>query len=39
MRNRLIHAYFSIDADILWRTVTEEISALLPELRAALQRG
>lgn len=34
MRNRLIHAYFDIDRDILWKTVDEEIPALLPLLRA-----
>ena len=28
MRNRLIHAYFEIDPDILWRTAEEEIPAL-----------
>lgn len=33
MRNRLIHAYFDIDADILWRTAVEEIPALLPLIR------
>ncbi len=32
MRNRLIHAYFDIDADILWRTVTEEVPGLMPAL-------
>jgi len=32
MRNRVIHAYFDIDADILWRTVTEEIPKLKPIL-------
>ena len=36
MRNRLIHAYFDIDRDIVWQTVTEEIPALLPSLRALL---
>jgi uncharacterized protein with HEPN domain len=36
MRNRLIHAYFDIDHDIVWKTVTEEIPALLPSLRALL---
>lgn len=35
MRNRLIHAYFDIDRDILWNTVAQEIPALLPVLRAA----
>jgi uncharacterized protein with HEPN domain len=34
MRNRLIHAYFDVDRDILWRTVREEIPQLLAELRA-----
>jgi Protein of unknown function DUF86 len=29
MRNRLIHAYFVIERDIVWKTVTEEIPALL----------
>jgi uncharacterized protein with HEPN domain len=28
MRNRLIHAYFDVDHDILWKTVTEEIPQL-----------
>jgi uncharacterized protein with HEPN domain len=36
MRNRLIHAYFDVDRDILWRTATEELPALLPTLRALL---
>jgi uncharacterized protein with HEPN domain len=34
MRNRLIHAYFSINTTIMWQTVTQEIPALLPQLRA-----
>ena len=33
MRNRLIHAYFDIDRDILWKTVTAELPALLDQLR------
>jgi uncharacterized protein with HEPN domain len=36
MRNRLIHAYFDIDRDILWRTVTEEIPPLITLLAALL---
>jgi uncharacterized protein with HEPN domain len=31
-RNRLVHAYFAIDRDILWSTVTKA----LPELRQTL---
>ena len=34
MRNRLIHAYFEINSQIVWETVTEEIPAVLPQLRA-----
>ena len=33
MRNRLIHAYFEINTEIVWQTVTQEIPALLPQLR------
>ncbi|MDR3514313.1 MAG: DUF86 domain-containing protein [Azospirillaceae bacterium] len=36
MRNRLIHAYFDIDPDILWISVTEEIPDLLSLLRPLL---
>jgi uncharacterized protein with HEPN domain len=36
MRNRLVHAYFDIDRDILWKTVTEEIPDLIPLLAAGL---
>jgi uncharacterized protein with HEPN domain len=36
MRNRLIHAYFDIDLDILWRTAVEEVPSLLPLLRAMM---
>jgi uncharacterized protein with HEPN domain len=34
MHNRLIHAYFEINTAIVWQTVTQEIPALLPQLRA-----
>ncbi|EXI71442.1 MAG TPA: DUF86 domain-containing protein [Candidatus Accumulibacter sp.] len=33
MRNRLVHAYFDIDASIVWVAVTEEIPALLRQLK------
>ena len=33
MRNRLIHAYFDIDRDILWKTVTDELPSLLSQLK------
>jgi uncharacterized protein with HEPN domain len=39
MRNRLIHGYFDIDADIVWKTVAIELPALLPQLRNLLARS
>ena len=33
MRNRLIHAYFDIDLEVLWKTAMEEIPPLLSSLR------
>lgn len=32
MRNRLIHAYFDINRDILWTTVSEDLPPLIAEL-------
>ena len=39
MRNRLVHAYFDVDSDILWTTVTERLPSLLRELNLILSRG
>jgi len=39
MRNRLIHAYFDIDRDVLWRTVSEELPPLIAELEKLLPGG
>lgn len=36
MRNRLVHAYADIDREIVWKTVTVEIPAVLPLLTALL---
>jgi uncharacterized protein with HEPN domain len=38
MRNRLIHGYFDIDSDIVWKTVTDEIPALLRLLKPLVER-
>jgi uncharacterized protein with HEPN domain len=32
MRNRLIHAYFDIDYDIVWQAITNELPKVIPEL-------
>jgi uncharacterized protein with HEPN domain len=37
MRNRLIHGYFDVDSDVVWKTVTEEIPAVLRSLRALIK--
>jgi uncharacterized protein with HEPN domain len=37
MRNRLVHGYFDIDTRIVWKTVTGEVPALLPLLRALVK--
>jgi uncharacterized protein with HEPN domain len=35
MRNRLVHAYFDVDVDILWTTVTQALPALLAQLQSS----
>jgi len=37
MRNRLVHAYFDVDTEIVWKTVTVELPALAAQLRPLLQ--
>ena len=36
MRNRLIHAYFDVNLDILWNTVTEDLPPLVSALESLL---
>jgi uncharacterized protein with HEPN domain len=36
MRNRLVHAYFDINLDILWRTLQDDLPPLIETLRNAL---
>ena len=36
-RNRLIHAYFDIDLEIVWITATQSLPELVPMLRAILE--
>lgn len=38
MRNRLIHGYFDVDAEIVWKTAAVELPALLPRLHALLAK-
>jgi uncharacterized protein with HEPN domain len=38
-RNRLIHGYFGIDADILWDIVSNDLTSLKDELRILLEEA
>ena len=37
MRNRLIHAYFDINLDILWKTIVEDLPSLIFELEKIVE--
>ncbi len=39
MRNRLIHAYFDINLDILWATVQDRLPSLIRSLESLLASG
>jgi len=38
MRNRLIHAYFDVDLDVVWKTLTDDLPPLIEELEKRLPR-
>ncbi|MCJ7577432.1 MAG: DUF86 domain-containing protein [candidate division Zixibacteria bacterium] len=37
MRNRLIHVYFDIDLDVLWKTVIEDLPPLIADLQKIME--
>ena len=37
MRNHLIHAYFDVDLDIVWDTITKDLPPLIAELEKILK--
>jgi uncharacterized protein with HEPN domain len=37
MRNRLIHGYFDVDSDVVWKTVTVEIPGLFRSPKALVE--
>jgi uncharacterized protein with HEPN domain len=37
MRNRLVHAYFDIDSEVLWESVNKGLPPLAAQLRAVLR--
>lgn len=38
MRHRLVHAYFDVDLDILWRSATEAAPALLAQIEPLIDQ-
>lgn len=38
MRNRLTHAYFDIDTDVVWQTVVEDLPELIRELETVIDK-
>jgi uncharacterized protein with HEPN domain len=34
IRHRLVHAYFDVDRDVLWKTATEALPALMKQLES-----
>jgi len=39
MRDRLIHTYFGVDQQLVWKTVKERLPELKPRIADILQRG
>ena len=37
LRHKLIHDYFEVDLDIVWRTATVDVPEVLPLIRAAAE--
>lgn len=37
MRNRIIHAYFDVDLDIVWQVITQDLGLLLIEVEKAIK--
>ena len=37
MRNRLVHAYFSVDERLLWETIQNDLPVLVPALQSLLR--
>ena len=38
MRNRLIHAYFDIDYQVVWKTVKEDLPSFIEQLKILLAK-
>lgn len=38
-RNKLIHDYFGLDLEVIWKTATEDAPALLQKIESLLANG
>lgn len=38
MRNKLTHEYFGVNTKVVWRTVQEDLSGIIPTLRKMLKK-
>jgi uncharacterized protein with HEPN domain len=38
MRNRLIHGYYDVNLDIVWKTVTEDLPVLIKHLEHTMEK-
>ena len=36
MRNRVIHGYFGVNLEVVWRTITEDVPGAIPHVESAL---
>ena len=39
MRNRLVHQYFDVDYELVWRTTQEDLQPLITSIRRVLDAG
>jgi len=39
MRNRLVHAYFDVNLDMVWRTVTQDLPPLIEKLERVIEQA
>ncbi len=39
MRHKVVHDYLSVDEDVVWRTVTQELGPLIAELEKLMPPG
>ncbi|WP_420156415.1 DUF86 domain-containing protein [Thermoleptolyngbya oregonensis] len=38
MRNRIVHAYFDIDMEVVWQTINQDIPVLVSQLEAVFRQ-